>query len=229
MDPLRFRTALPLVALALLVPTAAQAATVAVDRSCYRPGQQGTITGAGYTPGALVNFTLDGSAFGDTTADAAGNLVPATFTAGNVPGKQQQKSLTATDSANAANTATTTFTGTNLDVVVKPRQGNPGRKKKIAARGFDQGRNLWAHVRGPRKRNIKIGKVKGACGKLKKKKRIFKAGYPVGVYTVQFDQRKKYNAATEPRVTFSVTIFNVVRSSGAFASLAAPTEIWRRR
>ena len=202
---------------------------MAVDRTCYRPGQQGTITGGGYTPGAPVSFTLDGAAFGDTTADAGGNLVPATFTAGNVPGKQQRKTLTATDTLNGANTAATTFTGTNLDVVVKPKRGNPGKKKRITARGFDGGRTLWAHVRGPRKRNVKIGKVKGACGKLRKRKRIFKAGYPVGVYTVQFDQKKKYRAASEPRVTFSVTIFNVVRSSGAFASLAAPTEIWRRR
>lgn len=226
---MKLRLAVVTAALALAVPAAAQAATVAVDSTCYRPGQEGTITGGGYTPGAPVNFTLNGSPFGDTTADAAGNLVPATFTAGNVPGKQQRKTLTATDSLNGANTATTTFTGTNLDVVVKPRRGNPGKKKKIRARGFDRGRRLWAHVRGPRKRNVKVGKIKGACGKLKAKKRIFKPGYRVGVYTVQFDQRKKYRASTEPRVTFSVTIFNVVRSSGAFASLAAPTEIWRRR
>jgi hypothetical protein len=225
------RRALPLTVLVLAVPAAsAQAGTLAVDKSCYRPGAQGVVSGAGYTPGAPVTFTRNGLAFGGTSADAAGNLIPSTFQSGNVPGGQQRQTLVATDTANPANIGTTSFTATNLDVVVTPTQGNPARKKRIKARGFNKGRILWAHIRGPRKRNVKVGKLKGACGKLDRRRRIFRPGDPVGEYTVQFDQRKKYRAATQPRVSFKVRIFTVVKPSSALgASLRAPTETWTRR
>ena len=54
------------------------------------------------------------------------------------------------------------------------------------------------HVRGPRKRNGKVGKAKGACGKVKKKVKIFGSKFPTGVYTVQFDQQKRFSAQREP-------------------------------
>jgi hypothetical protein len=215
---------------AVAVPASAGAATLSVDKRCYREGQQGLATGLGFTPSAQVNFTLDGQPFTDAAnppvADATGS-VSASFENGSPrlgsrPVPQKQYVLGASDGTNSAET---TFVSTRLDVGVTPKRGNPGRRKRVRARGFDQGRVLRFHVRGPRKRNGKIGKVRGACGKITKRVRIFRATYPSGVYTVQFDQRRKYSPRANPRVVFQVTIFRVSRSSLAAAAFS-PTETW---
>ena len=57
---------------------------------------------------------------------------------------------------------------------------------------------LRFHVRGPRKRNGKVGRVKGPCGKVSKRAKIFKATYPTGVYTVQFDQQQALPRKHQP-------------------------------
>jgi hypothetical protein len=212
------------VALAV-VPASAGAATLAVDKACYREGANAVATGGGFTPNAQVRFTLDGQDFTDDgnipSADAAGNL-NAGFGIGSPPGRQKTYTLGASD---GTNTGETTFTATDLDVLVKPKRGNPGKRKRVRARGFDQGRVLRFHVRGPRRRNGRIGRLRGPCGKINKRVRIFRATYPTGVYTVQFDQRRRYRAGTNPRVVFQVTIFRVARPSVSGAAFSAG-ETW---
>jgi len=218
------RASFAAVAVAAL-PASAGAATLSVDKSCYREGANAVASGSGFAPNAQVRFTLDGVDFTDDAnipaADAAGNL-NAGFGIGSPPGKQKTYTLGASDGTTVGET---TFTATDLDVIVKPKRGNPGKRKRVTARGFDQGRVLRYHVRGPRKRNGRIGRVKGPCGKINKRAKIFKATYPTGVYTVQFDQRKRYSATSSPRVVFQVTIFRVVRPSVAGAAFSA-AETW---
>ena len=222
---MKLRRTVPLVAAALAtLPAAANAATLTVDKSCYRPGLEARVAGTGYTPFAPVAFTLDGAPFGTEPllADAAGNL-QAQFTAGAPTGKEQKFTLGASDGTNSAETS---FTTTQLDVGVTPKRGNPAKRKKVVARGWDRGKVLRFHVRGPRKRNGKVGKAKGPCGKLRRKVRIFGATYPPGVYTVQFDQRKKYKKRANPSVIFNVQIFRVFRLRfGAFGGIG---ETWQR-
>ena len=110
-------------------------------------------------------------------------------------------------------------------MTVKPKRGTPGKRKRIRARGFDQGKTVRYHVRGPRKRNGKVGKAKGACGKVKKKVKIFGSKFPTGVYTVQFDQQKRFSAQASPRVVFEVTIFQTAKRSIAGAAFSAG-ETW---
>lgn len=228
----RLTRAIPLsaVLIATAVPASAGAATLTVNKGCYREGQEGLASGVGFTPNAQVNFTLDGQPFTDSAnppvADATGG-VSASFENGSPrlggrPVPQKQYVLGASDGTNSAET---TFISTRLDVGVTPKRGNPGKRKRVRARGFDQGRVLRFHVRGPRKGNGKVGKVKGSCGKLNRRVKIFKATYPSGVYTVQFDQRKKYSRRANPRVVFQVTIFRVSRSSLAAAAFS-PEETW---
>lgn len=218
------------VLLAGAVPASAGAATLTVNKPCYREGQTGLASGLGFTPNSQVNFTLDGQPFTDPAnppvADATGN-VNASFEngsprLGNKPVPQKSYVLGASDGTNSAQT---TFTSTRLDVGVTPKRGNPGKRKRVRARGFDEGKLLRFHVRGPRRRNGKVGRVKGACGKVNRRVKIFRATYPSGVYTVQFDQRRKYSTRTNPRVVFQVTIFRVTRSSLAAAAFSA-TETW---
>ena len=169
------RTAsLAMLVLAGTLPATAGAATLSVDKSCYREGSDAVATGSGYNANAQMEFRLNGNAFTDPMnppfSDATGNIT-AGFSVGTPPGKQKKYVLTASDGTNSGQTS---FTATDLDVTVRPKRGNPGRKKRVRARGFDRGKVLRFHVRGPRKRNGKVGKIRGACGKLNKKARIFR-------------------------------------------------------
>jgi hypothetical protein len=209
----------------LALPATAGAATLTVDKGCYREGSQAIATGLAFNGNSQVTFTLDGDPFTDPdsppTSDAAGT-VNARFTVGSPPGGQRRYVLEASD---GTNTAQTSFTATDLDVGVTPRRGNPGRRKRVRARGFDQGQVLRFHVRGPRRRNGTVGRIKGACGKVNRRVRIFRASYPSGIYTVQFDQRRRYSPSARPRVVFQVTIFRTSRSSLA-ATAFSPDETW---
>ena len=226
-NPVR-TAALAAAAIAVGLPATAGAATLSVDKSCYREGSDAVATGAGFSPNAQVNFTLNGAAFTDPsnppTSDATGGL-NAGFSIGTPPGKQKKYVLAASDGTNSGQTS---FTATDLDVTVRPKRGNPGRRKRVRARGFDRGKVLRYHVRGPRRRNGKVGKLRGACGKINKKARIFRANYPSGVYTVQFDQRKAYKPGSSPRVVFEVRIFRRARSSLVSATLGRLGETWTR-
>jgi hypothetical protein len=218
LDVARLVPLLTAVALMGLAPSAG-AATLITDKPCYVESAPVAFAGSGYTPGGSANVLLDGVFQGSTPVDGSGvigNLVgaPATGSA-----KQRNFTLTAADSANPANQATVTRIVTELDVKIKPKGGSPSRKRRITARGFPQKKNLYAHVRRKGKgRNVKIGKVKGPCGKLKKKKRLFPRKSKTGTYTVQFDTKRKYRKKTVPRVTFKVFIFRRVRSSAAASS-----------
>ena len=218
------------VAVAAAAPPSAGAATVSLDKACYREGSSPVGTGGGFTPNTPISITLDGGEIPDpnpdpnrepVTSDAAGN-VSFTFGVGSPPGAQRRYTLGASD---GTNTAQTVFTATDLDVGVRPASGNPGRRKRVTARGFDPGRILRFHVRGPRRKNGRVGRVKGPCGKVNKRVKIFKSTYPTGVYTVQFDQRRRYSVGSSPRVVFTVRIFRVARASIAGAAFAAG-ETW---
>jgi len=207
------------------LPASAGAASLSVDRSCYREGANAVASGSGFAPNAPVRFTLDGVDFTDDgnvpSSDAAGNL-NAGFGIGSPPGRQKTYTLGATD---GTNTAETRFTATDLDVIVKPKRGNPGKRKRVRARGFDRGRMLRYHVRGPRRKNGRVGRVRGACGKINRRVRIFRATFPTGVYTVQFDQHRRYRPSSRPRVVFQVTIYRVARPTVAAAAFSAG-ETW---
>ena len=100
---------------------------------------------------------------------------------------------------------------------VTPKNGAAGRKLRINATGFTTGKRLYAHIVRKRfKRNVFIGKLKGPCRTLKSRKRVLPAGTPTGVYTVQFDTRRKYSKKTKVWVQFTVTVTPRIRSAGVF-------------
>lgn len=205
------RRRLALVALAALLTLAAaaqaQAATLALagSKGCYRLGDQLAVTGTGFTPGAPVNITLDNQDLGSLTADAAGNI-SSPLTVGTLKGVRT-RTLIATDAANPANVAQAQFLGSALTVTVRPRNGAAGRKLRLNAAGFTTGKRLFAHVVRKRyKHNVAIGKLKGPCRTLTARRRVLPVGLPAGVYTVQFDTKRRYSAKTKVRVRFRVTV-----------------------
>jgi hypothetical protein len=212
-------------AAALVAPSAAQAATLGVDRGCYGPGEPVIFTGTQYTPNGDVALTTNGRQVGTVTANNVG-VFQARLSAPTLGAGERVDPFTGTDLSNQTNTGSTNVRVTALSVRVSPRSGNPARVRRIKARGFTRSRNLYAHVRGRSKRNIRIGKLKAPCGRLSKKKRIFRRGTKPGSYTVQMDGSRKYRSTTTPRVTFNVTVFRVFRSGSAGAATLG--ERWER-
>jgi hypothetical protein len=197
------------VAVALAPPAGASAAALSVSplKPCYRSPERVDTSGSGFTPGGTVNVSVEGRVLGTTTADASGNIfgrLDVTATSERV------KTFTATDQSNTAINASVSLRISPVVVRVVPRNGPPGRRLRITARGFTTGRQLYAHVvLGSRRRNVRIGRLRDACGRLTVRKRLFPSGVSPGSYVVQFDARRRYSRRTRVKVRFRVTVFPV--------------------
>jgi hypothetical protein len=206
----------------LLAAPAAQAASVGVRpvKKCYRSGEKPTIAGIGFRPGGTVNVSSDGSSLGSASVNAEG-FFAGTLTVGLASG-ERVKTYAATDPINPALTASTRLRVSAVTVTVNPTNGAPGQKIKVKARGFTTGKRLYVHVRHGKsyRRNLRIGKLKGACHKVRKKKRIIRKGAPNGSYVVQFDTKRKYSNKTKVRARFTVNVFSI------FGSRASPAQAW---
>jgi hypothetical protein len=217
-------------AVALAAPAAASAAafTASPVKACYRSGEQVTLGGTGFTPNGSVNVTSDNPRFpgGSLTTDALGNL-GGTLTLGQ-PNGVRTSTYTATDSANALLTASLSLQVSAVEVGVRPRGGRPGRLVRIKATGFTGGRNLWVHIRkGGYRSDFKVGRLKGACSRLTTRKRFLPRGADTGVYSVQFDNFRRYKKSREVRARYTITVSTLRPRSAAVASVA-PATSWDR-
>jgi hypothetical protein len=213
-------------AVALVAASAAQAATLRVDpaKPCYRETQTVFLPGSGFTPGARVDFSRDGSPLTvdpPIVADPSGGI-HATLTLPGLLEGQRRLMYLATDSANPANTAEVTPLVTATDVQMSPQEGRPERLLTIDARGFFGGRQLYAHVvrtgRGARAaaaRTLRIGRVRGACKKVRAKRHLFSANVAAGTYRVQFDTYRRYKRSRGIKSTFRVSIVRASRPAAA--------------
>lgn len=222
-----------------LVASPAQAAELGTNKQCYqaaspdgtdRPvsGEPVTYTGGPFRPFSTVDVALDGIGAGSRPVFATG-IVAGRLTAPDTGGAAQRPfTLTVTDPENPALTATATRLASEFNVTVQPGGGAAAAtRRRINARGFTNGGTLYAHVvRGRSKRNLRIGRLTGACGDLRVKRRLFAAGARRGTYRVQFDTSRRYSGRTVPRVTFRVRISRVFAPrSGAAAGRG---EEWTR-
>jgi hypothetical protein len=228
------------IAAGLAVAPAAHAATLVVDpaRACYRERETVYLPGSGFTAGARVDFSRDEVPLPvepPILADPAGN-VSATLTLPELLSGQRRLSYLATDSANPANTAGVSLLVTATDVTLRPQQGRPERLLTIHARGFFGGRRLYAHVvrtrsrgREGRARNLRIGRVRGACKKVEARRRIFPAGAAPGEYRVQFDTFRRYKRSRAIKSTARVTIVRTRRPASAAAARRSRSAYWTAR
>jgi hypothetical protein len=192
----------------LVLPAAASAAelTVSPEKRCYRSGEKVNLVGTGFTPLNTVTVTRGGTAFDPLGTDANGAFTGVlTLFLGS---GRETRTYTATDDSNPSLTASAQITVSAVRVGLKPANGAPGRIMTITARGFTTGPVLWAHVRHRGSgRNVKVGRLTGACGGLKTRKRLLPQNAALGVHTIQFDTFRRYRAkrAVSDRFTVSVT------------------------
>jgi hypothetical protein len=209
MYPLRVTRSLAVAAglLVLAAPASASAAslTVSPQKRCYSSGETVNLLGAGFSPLGSATVTRDASALGVLQSNGTGAFA-GRLTVGQGSGRKT-KTYTATDDIDSTLTASVQILVSAVRVTLSPPNGAPGRRMSISAQGFTTGRTLWAHVvRGKSKRNVKIGGLKGACGGLKTRKRLLPPSARVGVYTIQFDTFKAYNAKQPVRDRYTITV-----------------------
>jgi hypothetical protein len=205
----------------------AQAATLSVDpaQRCYLEGSRVLLPGSGYTPNQPVEFTRDGNPLGTIMADASGSLLGDLMLPG-FPSGQQELTYRGTDTANPANFAEVTLLVTSLNVGVSPKNGAAARRLTIKARGFFGGKTLWAHItregggaRATAARNLRVGRLKGACKKVSAKKRFFSASTRPGLYRIQFDTFRRYKAKRELEFEIVMSVTRVFRPAGVATSV----------
>ena len=213
-----------------LAAPSAMGASITSDRDCYREGAQGLFIGTGFQPNQPIAVSFDGRQIDSDTSDALGRVSGA-LTNPTIPRLEQTRALTYTQTSNPAVTATRTFRETKLYVVVKPRRFRRGQRFRIRAGGlYGAGKALYAHVRGPRKRNVRVGRVRGACGKVSaRRRRITRKTDPAGPYLVQFDTVKKYiglRAGLGIRTGYTLRLIRVRRSSSLSSAVFSDQARW---
>ena len=194
-------------ALALAIPSAASAAELVVSpqKSCYSSGESVNLLGTGFSPLGSATVTRDGSLLGSLNTDGTGAFNGVLTLAQN--SGRQTKTYTATDNTDSSITASAQIVVSAVVVGLKPASGAPGRILRINARGFTTGKTLWAHIkRGRSKRTIRLGRLKGACGSLKTRKRLLPQNAALGVHTLQFDTFRRYNPRQRVRDRYTITV-----------------------
>lgn len=204
-------------------PSAASAATISVDRSCYAdPGQRKDtvkLTGSGFTPSAQYQVTLDGRPLtgGTGMTDAAGNL-SGTFTSPQLADgtRAHRYTLGVQEGANAP---TTTFQVSRLLADFTPAAGDP-QSLEVRFEVFGFGLSgvanppIYLHYvrpdNGKVQRTVRLGTGQGVCGTIPHtpRHRLFPFPARRGTWRLQFDTAKTYVKGTSksPFLFFTVAV-----------------------
>jgi hypothetical protein len=191
--------------LALAAPSAAQAApTIAPLKPCYVTAKTDTgrqrepmqITGAGFTPNASVDLTIDGEPVRDGSglqADEFGNLPLPSIPAPFVRRGTRTFTVTLTEQQNPANTVSVTAKSTALGVSVKPEEARPSDRIRFKGSGFTEpGLGIYAHYiyKGKLRKTVRMARQpRDDCGGFEVRRRQIAVKRPgLGLWTIQFDQ-----------------------------------------
>ncbi len=153
-----------------------------------------TISGAGFTPGAVVRITLDASGKGTIAAGPDGSFVlptTAPLSASRIGQPPRIATYAATDDVNTAQVMAAVI----RPGAVPPESGVTRDKTTFAMGGFEPGATIYAHLRWNERwrRTIKLGIARGPCGSLTSTRKLFrKLGTRRGrnIY-LQFDQNRR--------------------------------------
>jgi len=197
----------------LAVPAAAEAATIQpLEKACYvtagtRANPQGEgvkLAATGFTPNSLVDLAIDGQPFeAGLQTDANGGigvLSPLVIPAPFINKGSGDFTVTLTEQGNPANTASVVGRHTALGVKVKPQRAKPSKKIRFSGAGFTQDKSVYAHYvfNGKLKKTVKMSGNPNACGEWKKRAKQIPVDDPsTGIWTVQFDQFRKYKNPAE--------------------------------
>jgi hypothetical protein len=183
-------------ALSLVAPAAASAATVSATAPCVLDGGANLgVTSSGWTAGEALTFALDGKPVGSGTADAAGAFSNAAdpFETPLLTGAPIRRfTLTA---ANATGLHADTHVKVVHRTVEVPKRSRPSHRVRYRAYGFPQGKRLYLHVRRGHQTlgRFALGRPHGACGVVGKRLRYMPLRHwSTGSYDYWFSTRRHF-------------------------------------
>jgi len=205
---------LTVLALGLGAPAAAQAAAIQVDRACYLEDDRSrvTLSGAGFTPGATYQVTLDGVALpgGVGQVDSTGAIAGAFSAPALAEGNPEQPFVLGVQEGSTI--VTTRFLVTTFLADFGPSTGNPRTLKvRFKAFGFGLVQNdplapvipeLFVHYVPPKgggkARTYRLGNMRGSCGRISRTRlrRLFPFAPREGQWNLQFDTNRRYRRGT---------------------------------
>ena len=219
-----------LAALALL-PATAQAAALTPLKPCYvsvtqrTPGAPPQITrealdlgGSGFTAGALIDVSFDGTLDRTIQADAAGNLPPQILQSPYQARGQGTFTLTAAERGNPINTVSLPSRATALTLSLKPKKAKPSKRIRFKGAGFTAQKAVWAHYlfKGKVRKTVRlVRRISNPCGTFSVRRKQIPIKRPrLGVWRLQVDQQRKYSRAPDGvNVRADIRVQKVFRAS----------------
>ena len=215
---MRVQYAILAAAAALLVPQAAEAASLAPLGACYRSLDLETrelvpVRASGFTPGERVNVYIDGRVVQENVVVLQDGQVEGGVPAPYQPTGERPFTLTVTEVDQPSNTATASSRVTALALRLKPKRARPNRRVRFVGRGFTDGTEVFAHyVRKDKlRKTVSLGAPQGPCGRVSVKRRQIPVKRPaLGRWTLQVDNLQTYGA--EPPGVFMRVAITVTRA-----------------
>lgn len=194
-------------------PTSAPALRTAA--ACYLPHQAVNITGERFTPGMRYEVTLDRVPLGSGSVGADGKL-SGTLPSGTLPaaGLKRRHVIAVHDGKVDAHAG---FDVSAFGANFTPSTGDPKTLRvRFSANGIGVATHVparvWLHYLDPRghlRKTLSLGLTSGPCGSLVRSPRL--ALFPfhnirAGRWKLQFDLRRSYSSATQPRIRRLVAV-----------------------
>jgi hypothetical protein len=198
------------VALAVL-PAPANAATLEANRSCYGNANLATLSGSGFAPDSSITFTVNDRELEQTVTSSPDGDVVVRYDPARTR-VQRKLVIRATDSQGES-ARTRIFVSPRRRVTARPDSSPNVRtwKAVLTLFGFGDGRAFIHYVNpnGVHKKTVRLGRLRGPCGKLKTdKRRVMPFDNPqFGVWRLQFDTRRQYDKDTAPKRVIRVTVY----------------------
>jgi len=207
----RLRSLSIAVGLLLVLPAAADAATLEAGKSCYFNDQRAQLSGSGFTPDSQVSFRINGRLLSQTvSSDAAGDFQVVY----DPPRADTQRKLVirATD-VSGESARTRIFASARRRVTADPDRSSNVRtwQAVLSLFGFGDGKAFihYLNPNGVLKKTVRLGKLRGPCGRLKTgERRVMPFDNPqFGVWRLQFDTRRRYDRDTKNKAVIPVNVY----------------------
>jgi len=199
----------------ILASIAALAPTLRTAAPCYLQRQPVKLTGTGFTPSARYSVTLDRAPVGAGTTAADGKL-GGTLSSGTLtaPLRERRHLIAIHDGRVAGHAA---FSVSAFGAGFTPSTGDPRTLRvRFSVTGIGVSSptpaRVWLHYVDPRGhllRTVSLGLTSGRCGSLASSARLSLFPFHkvrAGRWTLQFDLRRPYSSASQPRITRLVAV-----------------------
>ena len=198
-------------ALVLVLPAAADAATLDAGKACYFNNTLARLSGGGFAPDSPITFTINGRTLNETvTSDAAGDFLVRY----DPPRANTERKLVirATDSEGESG-RTTIFVSRERRVTANPDSSTNVSTWRAVLRlfGFGDGKAFIHYIDpdGHHAKTVGLGKLEGPCGRLKTgERRVMPFDNPqFGVWRLQFDTHRQFDRDRPKRRVIPVRVY----------------------